>query len=307
MKSSALRRVRSIKRSNSLFGFFATAPAMLTLIGLFIYPLLFSLYVSFTDYNMAAVLGNRTINFVGLQNYSNVLADPAFWNAMRVTVYITISAIAVEFIFALALSVATQKIEKGKSVFISIYLITILVAPIVVALLFRFILNDELGLLNLILRKAGIISRDIGWLSDEKIAKLSVVMVDTWQATSSVFLLLYAAIIAIPKDIFESAVVDGANSWRVFVNIILPSIKSVIIYSMVIRFMDVFRIFDSIFLLTNGGPGDATESLALFIFRKGWTQMDMSKASATSYLMMIVMAVGILLINRVGNYEKKVK
>ncbi len=305
MKSSSVRRVPSIQSSNSIFGFFSTLPAMVTLIALFIYPLIFSLYVSFTDYNMAAVLGKRAINFVGFQNYKNVLTDAAFWNSMGVTVYITVLAIGVEFIIALTLAVGTSRIEKGRPYFIAIFLITIMMAPIVVALLFRFILNDELGLLNLVLRDFGLISKDIGWLSDERIAKLSVIMVDTWQATSSVFLLLYTAIIAIPKDLFESAVVDGANRWRVLANIILPSIKNVIVYSMIIRFMDLFRIFDSIFLLTNGGPGNATESMALYIFRKGWTQMDMSKASAGSYLMMLVMAFGILVINRAGNYEKK--
>ena len=305
MKSSSVRRVPSIQSSSSIFGFFSTLPAMATLFALFIYPLLFSLYVSFTDYNMAAVLGKRAINFVGFQNYKNVLTDAAFWNSMGVTVYITVLAIGVEFIIALTLAVGTSRIEKGRHYFIAIFLITIMMAPIVVALLFRFILNDELGLLNLVLRDFGLISKDIGWLSDERIAKLSVIMVDTWQATSSVFLLIYTAIIAIPKDLFESAVVDGANRWRVLANIILPSIKSVIVYSMIIRFMDLFRIFDSIFLLTNGGPGNATESMALYIFRKGWTQMDMSKASAGSYLMMLVMAFGILVINRAGNYEKK--
>lgn len=304
MKPSLVRHVISVEKSNSRFGFFTTLPALLTLTALFIYPLLFSLYISFTDFNMAAVIGKKAVGFVGIQNFKDILTDPAFWNSMRVTVFITIAAIGIEFILALALAVGTNRIEKGKSYFISIYLVSIMVAPVVVALLFKFILNDELGLLNLFLRKIGLISRDIGWLSDENIAKISVVMVDTWQATSAVFLLLYAAIIAIPRDIFESAVVDGANSWRVLINIILPSIKSVILYSMVIRFMDVFRIFDSIYLLTNGGPGNTTESLAMFIFRKGWTQMDISKASATSYLMMLVMVLGIVLINKAGNYEK---
>lgn len=304
MKSKSVRNTLSIQKSNSIFGFLTTLPAMLVLITLFIYPLLFSLYVSFTDYNMAAVLGKRAINFVGLQNYKNVLTDSAFWNSMRVTLFITVIAICVEFILALALAVNTSRIKKGRSYFIAIFLITIMMAPIVVALLFRFILNDELGLLNLVLRKVGLISADIGWLSDERLAKLSVIIVDTWQATSSVFLLLYTAIIAIPGDIFESADVDGAGRWRVLINIIIPSIKNVIMYSMVIRFMDLFRIFDSIFLLTNGGPGNATESMALLIFRTGWTQMDMSKASATSYLMMLVMAFGMILINRIGSYEK---
>jgi len=304
MKSRSVKHTLSIQKSNSIFGFFTTLPAMLILIALFIYPLLFSLYVSFTDYNMAAVLGKKAINFVGLENYKNVISDTAFWNSMRVTILITAIAIVIEFILALALAVSTSRVERGKAYFIAIFLITIMMAPIVVALLFRFILNDELGLLNLVLRKIGLISADIGWLSDEHLAKLSVIIVDTWQATSSVFLLLYTAIIAIPKDIFESANVDGASKWRVLINIILPSIKNVILYAMIIRFMDLFRIFDSIFLLTNGGPGNATESMALLIFRIGWTQMDMSKASASSYLMMLVMAFGIMMINRIGNYEK---
>jgi len=305
MKSKSVKHTLSIQKSNSIFGFFTTLPAMLILIALFIYPLLFSFYVSFTDYNMAAVLGKRAINFVGFDNYKNVLSDTAFWNSMRVTIQITAIAIVIEFVLALILAVSTSRIERGRAYFIAIFLITIMMAPVVVALLFRFILNDELGLLNLVLRKVGLISADIGWLSDEHLAKLSVIIVDTWQATSSVFLLLYTAIIAIPKDIFESANVDGASKWRVLINIILPSIKNVILYAMIIRFMDLFRIFDSIFLLTNGGPGNATESMALLIFRIGWTQMDMSKASASSYLMMLVMAFGIMLINRIGNYEKK--
>ena len=292
-------------KSNSVFGFFITLPAMLTLTALFIYPLLFSLYVSFTDYNMAAVLGNRAINFIGLKNYGSVMGDSSFQNSMGVTVFITLSAICVQFVIALALAVGTGRIQKGRTFFITIYLITIMVAPVVVALLFRSILNDELGLMNLFLKKIGLITKDIGWLSDQNLSRLSIVIVDTWQATAAVFLLLYTAVISIPKDIMESAIVDGAGNWRTFTGIILPSIKSVIVYSMVIRFMDLFRIFDSIFILTNGGPGDATQSIAFYIFRKGWTQMDISKASAASYLMMLAMAIGIVLISKAGSYEKK--
>jgi multiple sugar transport system permease protein len=285
-------------RANRIFGLAATAPALLVLLALFVYPLAFSAFVGMTDYTVANVLSGRGVSFTGFANYRALLQDAQFQNATKVTLVIAIAAVAMEFTIGIALSASVSRMRRLRGLTTTLFMMTIMIAPVVVSLLFKFLLGDELGVLNGILKAAGLIRSDILWLTSGNLARASMVMIDTWQATSTIFLLVYTAIISIPQDVLESARVDGAGVFQTFFRIILPMVRSVIAYAMVIRFMDAFRIFDSAYLVTNGGPAGATETLSLFIYRKSWTQMDISSASAASFLMMAMMAAGMLLIRR---------
>lgn len=294
-------------KGNGLFGVFAVAPALIVLMTLFLYPLCFSLFVAFSDYSLMGALKGSPLHFTGLKNYARLFRDPSFLQSIATTSLITACAMVLEGGLALLLAQGVSRRRKSRNAYITVFLLTIMIAPIVVAMLFRFILNDELGVLNALLRKSAFVNRNIPWLSSKQLARLSVVVVDTWQATSAVFLLFYTGIISIPAELYESARVDGAGHSRMFFSITLPLIRDVVVYSMVIRFMDLFRIFDAVYLLTNGGPAGATETIAMYIFRRSWTEMDVSKASAASHMMMLLIIAGILLIKSLGQPGKEGK
>ena len=298
-------RMSGYSESNKRFGVLITLPALFVLITLFIYPLVYSICVSFTDYTVANVLSGNGVSFVGLDNYVSLLKNGKFLNTIKATCLIAIPAVALEFSIGLLISASVSRIRRFKGFFTTLFMMTIMIAPVVVSLLFKFLLGDELGVLNGILKAVGLIRADIPWLTDENLARLSITMIDTWQATSTIFLLLYTAIIAIPTDVIEAARIDGAGVFQCFFRVVLPMIKPVIVYSMVIRFMDAFRIFDAPYMVTNGGPAGATESMSLFIYRKSWTDMDISSASASSFIMMILLIIGMTLIRQIGKRRDK--
>ena len=191
-------------------------------------------------------------------------------------------------------------IRKGQGILKTVYLIPMMVAPTVAGLLFRFMLNDDFGLLNVILKSLGIISSNIHWLTDSKIALISIMYVDSWAMIPFVFLLLYTGLSSVSEDVVESGKIDGANRLQIFFRIQMPIIKPTVIIALVIRFMDVFRIFDSIYVLTKGGPGKATESLSLLIYRTNWNKYNVGYASAMSYIMLVFMIIVALTIQYIG-------
>ena len=282
--------ITSVKKSrkhshDQLFGMAITAPSVILLALLFLYPIAYSLVISFTNYNYV----RGTMNFVGFTNYLRAFEDADFLNALRVTFIISIASVVVQFIVGVLLSAFIVNMRRGQGFLKSAYLIPMMIAPTVAGLLWRFLLNNEFGAINHLLGAAGITT--IPWLVNERLALICVVIVDSWTSIPYVFLLMYTALTTVSADMLEAGTIDGANSWQIFFRIQLPSIRAALMVALVIRFMDVFRIYDSIDIMTKGGPGTATEALSLYIYRVNWTKYQMGKASAMSYIMMVVMAV----------------
>lgn len=297
------KSTRQIK--DERFGFFMSLPSMILLGLLFIFPIIYSFGASFTNYRLA----QGDLKFIGFENYIKAFTDATFWSSVKITLLITVGALLVEFFFAMLLSGLITNIRKGQGVLKTIYLIPMMVAPTVAGLLFRFMLNDDFGLLNVILKSLGVISSNIHWLTDSKIAIISIIYVDSWATIPFVFLLLYTGLSSVSEDVVESGKIDGANRLQIFFRIQMPIIKPTVIIALVIRFMDVFRIFDSIYVLTKGGPGKATESLSLLIYRTNWNKYNVGYASAMSYIMLIFMIIVALFIQYMGrdkdNYRRR--
>lgn len=294
---SKKRKVTCYKRGNIFFGVLITLPAIFIISFLYIYLLMYSFFISLTDFNLV----KDEINFIGLRNYVTTIKSGDFHNSLQVTFTIAFFAVFFEFLFGLLLAVTVNGILKKKELFKTIFLMPIMIAPTVVGLLFRFMLNDEFGILNAVLKDFGLISQNIGWLVDSKLAKLSIIILDIWATTPLVFLLLYTGITGISKELYESGRIDGANGWQLFCKITMPLIKRVSLLVIFIRFMDVFRVFDSIYVLTKGGPGRATESLSMLIYRVNWYSFDVGLASSITYIMTIIMLIIIIIINRLGS------
>jgi multiple sugar transport system permease protein len=283
-----------------LFGIFITLPAIILLALLFVFPVIFSFSLSFTDYNISKM---AVPSFVGLRNYISIIRSSEFLNAVKVTFIITSGALSIQFVCGLTLAALVNSIQRNQGIFKTGYLIPMMIAPTVSGLLFRFMLNSEFGILNTMLKSMRVISTNIPWLTDLRLAVFCIMLVDSWSTIPLVFLLMYTALSGLSHTIIEAGRIDGASAFQIFFLIQLPCIRGPALVTLFLRFMDVFRIYDSIYVLTRGGPGTATESLSILIYKVNWVRYEMGNAASMSYIMMFIMFV-IALGIQYFSYEK---
>ncbi len=245
-------------------------------------PLVYAFTVSFTNYDIKQP--NQTLQFVGFRNYAVGLKDSEFITSVKNTILIVGVSLALEFIIGLVLSLILSKERKGYSVWRTILLIPSVIAPVVVGVLWRMLLNPDYGLFKLWFDKIGL---NKAWLSDPIWAKITVIMVETWTWTPFVMLTLVAGLKSLSDTPFEAARIDGASGWQIFRYITMPMLKPVIAVTFLLRLMDAFKMFDNIYVLTYGGPGLATEVLSLRIYKKGLKYFDISVASAQSWVFLL--------------------
>jgi multiple sugar transport system permease protein len=253
------------------------APAMLVLAGLSIYPLLYLIKVSLT--------GARGFT---LAHYARLFQDHLFTVAAGQTLLYAAAALTLEFFLGLALALLVDSLVHGRALVRVSLLAPMLLPPVVAAVIWRLIYNPEFGVLNGMLRQLGVNTANLTWTSGRTSAMLSVIMVDVWQWTPFLFLLLTAGLQAIPSEPLEAARVDGAGYWRTLVDVILPLLKPTILLALLLRSMDLLRIFDQIFILTQGGPGSATETVSLYIYRTAFRFSNFGYAAAMSFVGLVI-------------------
>ena len=251
------------------------APAVVVLGALSIYPLLFAIEVSL-----------RTPQGYGLGNFARLARDQFFLVALAQTLVYTAGALVVEFTLGLLLALLLNREFRGHRTLRSILLIPMLLPPVVVAVIWRLILNPEFGVLNGTLRSWGVNTAGLTWFGSESTAMLSVILVDIWQWTPFMFLLLLAGLQGLPVEPFEAARVDGASPLEIFRRLTLPMLRPVIAIAVLLRAMDLLRVFDQIFILTQGGPGFATETVTLYIYRTAFRYWNFGYAAAMSFVLL---------------------
>ena len=250
------------------------APAVGLLAILSFYPLIFSVKVSLTGARGAFTLAH----------YARLLTDQLFHAAVIQTgLYAAVSLIA-ETILGLALALLIDSLHRGRAFFRAGLLAPLLLPPVVCAVVWRLIFNPQFGVLNGTLRSWGIDTSNLTWTNGSNTALLSVAAVDIWQWTPFMFLLLSAGLQAVPRDPIEAAKIDGASPWRVFVDIVFPLLKPTLLLAVILRAMDLIRIFDQIWILTQGGPGSATETVSLYIYKTAFRFFNFGYAAAMSFL-----------------------
>lgn len=261
-------------------GWIWLAPAVAVLLLLTIYPLFFAVEVSL-----------RTPSGYGVGNFTRLATDRFFLISLGQTLIYTAGALAVEFSLGLALALLVNREFRGRRVLRSILLIPMLLPPVVVAVIWRLILNPEFGVLNGALRSWGFDASGLTWFGSEKTAMLSVILVDVWEWTPFMFLLLLAGLQGLPVEPFEAAVVDGASRRQAFLRLTLPMLRPVIAIAVLLRGMDLLRVFDQIFILTQGGPGFATETVTLYIYRTAFRYWNFGYAAAMSFVLLVATTV----------------
>ena len=273
---------------------FYIAPAFITLIVILLYPLGYSFWLSFHKWTLRTF--RTEIPFVGFGNYSDLFANTDFLASLRITVTFVILALLIEFTLGMLLALLLNHELKGKGIIRSVILLPMMCTNVVIGLTWRLLFNYEYGIINYYL--SALHFSPVEWLSSPSIALFSVIIVDVWNTTSFVTLMLLAGLQSMPDEPFEAAKIDGASSIQTFFYLTLPLLRQTILVALLWRVIDTFRIFDVVYLLTAGGPARSTETVSIYIYRYGFQSFNLGYASAASYFMIVVLLVGAAILAR---------
>jgi multiple sugar transport system permease protein len=257
-------------------------PTLLVLVVMVAFPTAYVLITSFREFNLTDPAAGKP--FVGLENYATLLSDPAFFAALWKSVLFTVASVALTFVLGMAIALLLNRRDlSGTGLTRTVILVPLILTPLVIGAMYRFMLERDNGIINEILALVGL--ERIPFLASSTWAMISVILVDAWQWTP------FAVLESLPVEPFEAARMDGASKWGEFWNITLPLLAPVIAVVLLIRTMDAFREFDKIFIMTGGGPGTATQTLPIFLYRAGFQDFNMGFSAATGVIMLIIVTI----------------
>jgi multiple sugar transport system permease protein len=256
-----------------------------------LFPLGYAIWLSLLNYD----LGSGSREFIGLGNYRELLDDARFWMTLARTIGIVLAAVGLEFCLGLLVAYGLYRLTFGVRVLNLLMFLPNIVTPVVAALFLRWIFIGRWGLISGLLIGWGIFPPD--FLGDPFWARVTVVLADAWQFTPFMILVLYAGLNTVDQSQIEAAQIDGAGIWMLLFRIMLPSIRPLIVFVLAIRLMDAFRFFDTIYVLTGGGPGTATETITIYTYALAFRLLQVGKASALGVLTLgfVAMLVGVMI------------
>lgn len=263
-------------------------PTLLILVVMLAFPTGYVLLISLRDFQLTnPTAGNP---FVGLENYRTLLSDAAFFAALWKSVLFTVASVALTFGLGMGIALLLNRRDlSGIGLTRTVILVPLILTPLVIGATYRFMLERDNGVINEILALVGF--ERIPFLASSAWAMISVILVDAWQWTPFAVLVLLAGLESLPVAPFEAAQMDGASRWGEFWYITMPLLAPVIAVVLLIRTMDAFREFDKIFIMTGGGPGTATQTLPIFLYRAGFQDFNMGFSAATGVVMLIIVTI----------------
>jgi ABC-type sugar transport system permease subunit len=265
-------------------GYLFILPAFLLYVVFMIYPFLYSIYLSFTDWNGATPVKD----FVGLENYRNLFDDELLWTALKHNlIWVVIGTIG-PMVIGLLLAVLLWRQPRGFTLFRTIYFMPQVLSPVVIAIVWGWIYNPIFGLLNQALDRVGLESVSRGWLGDPDVALYAVLIAAIWAETGFVFVVFLAGLQNVSKDLLEAATLDGANAWRRFKDVTVPQLSNVINVVTALLLIGGFSVFDIIFVMTAGGPANSTEVIATYTYTEAFTQNRIGYSQTLSLIMTVI-------------------
>ncbi len=269
-------------------------PGLFVLIGILIFPIIFTIRLSLSGWNSYT----PEMNFIGITNYIRLFTDdPRFWESFFRLSFLSVSTVILQYIIGFALALMVWREIKFKRFFRVIFLIPMMTTPVIMTVIWRTFFHESLGPVNDLLGHVGI--GPILWLSDPVIAKFTVIIVEVWQWTPFMFLLLLAGLLSLPREPFLAAAIDGASSFRKFVYVTFPLMAPISIGAIIIRLIEASKIMDTVFVLTSGGPGTATETSSFYIYIKGLREFQMGYAATLSFTYLVIMIISLTIIAKV--------
>ncbi len=276
------------------FKWILVGPAVLLIVALSIYPLAFSLVVSFINYDFQ-IPGHA---FVGLKNFERVIFDPVARWSLVLTAGLSGVSVAVEFMLGLAVALTMVRSFPGRGLIMSILIVPLFISPVIVGQAWTLLLQRPFGPTNYVLSQLLGYEVTIGWLTESPWLYISLIIADVWQWTPFMFVILLAGLTSIPPNLYEAAELDGVNAWQAFWAITLPHLAPMMLLAITFRLLDAIRMFDTIFIMTGGGPGTQTYTASYYLYTIGFTQFHLSQATAGSWLFLIVTALVVTLLVR---------
>lgn len=270
-------------RQNHRIKFLFVIPAIVWVLVFTIFPLLYSLRLSF----MRARLGQPQ-TFYGLNNFLRAFSDYRFWSTLQVTLFFVVVSVTLTVLLGLLLALLFHRPLRGQRVFRSLFTMPLFTAPVALGYLGLTIFHEEVGAVNTVLRALGMSSLP-RWFSDVWLARLAVVLVDVWQWTPFCFLVTLAGLQSLSEEIYEAARLDTSSGWDIFRYITFPLLTPVLFTVTILRIVETFKVLDIPFSMTSGGPGAATQTYSFYIYLTGLRNFNAGYASALAYLLLIVM------------------
>jgi multiple sugar transport system permease protein len=285
----ALRRTfrdRWRSRFNEKVGYLFILPSLLLLVVFLLVPLLFSLYLSFTDWNSPAI---KSVPFIGLANYSFMMGDLRFWNALKNTLYYTVLYVPLGMLVSLVLALILNGAIKGTNVFRALFFMPVISSWVAVSVIWITLLDPTAGVLNYLLQVLGL--PGVNWLSDPNTAMIAIVIIAVWKGAGFSMVIWLAGLKAIPRTLYEAALIDGASRWRQFRSVTLPLLAPTTFFLTITGIIGSFQVFSPVYVITKGGPLNATDVVVFRIYQRAFQEFKMGYASALSWLLFAIIFV----------------
>ena len=260
-------------------------PVLGLILAITIFPLIYSIGISLTYYYLPAGISPR---FVGIKNYITAFQDSVFWNSVKITFKIAIPALFLEFFIGFALALLLNGVRKGRTIITSFLVSPVMIAPAAAAMAFRLLYHPQYGPINAFLSTLFRKPVQIAWLGSPEISFFSILLVDVWQMTPFVMLILLAGLSGISEELYESAKVDGGSPFQMFRYITLPLLRLPIIVAILIRMIDLLKFFDLVYVLTMGGPARTTETVSFFTYFAGLRFFRVGYGAALSLILLFM-------------------
>ena len=288
------------KKDERIAAYIFTSPAIVLLIAFLVVPMIYTVYYSVFKYQ---VMRPNDISFIGLDNYTKLFKDAEFWKALRNTFYFTIIVVPVQCVLALALALLVSKRFKGVAVFRTMYFSPQLTSMVVISVLWTVLYNSNpnTGLINSILVGFGL--QPINFLTNAKTAMNAIIFMSTWQGAGYQMMIFLAGLQGIPKEQYEAASVDGANTWQQFWNITIPNLKGTIKYVIMITMIQAMKLFTQPYVMTQGGPKNSTKTMVYYIYTQGFQKGNFGYACSVAAVFFVIVVAMSLILQKITNAD----
>ena len=288
------------KKDERVAAYIFTLPAIALLVAFLVVPMIYTVYYSVFKYQ---VMRPNDITFIGLDNYTKLFKDAEFWKALKNTFYFTIIVVPVQCVLALALALLVSRRFKGVSVFRTMYFSPQLTSMVVISVLWTVLYNSNpnTGLINSIL--VGLGMQPINFLTNAKTAMNAIIFMSAWQGAGYQMMIFLAGLQGIPKEQYEAASVDGANTWQQFWNITIPNLKGTIKYVIMITMIQAMKLFTQPYVMTQGGPKNSTKTMVYYIYTQGFQKGNFGYACSVAAVFFVIVVAMSLILQKITNAD----
>ena len=279
------KRKRIWRVSDTVFAYILNVPSVLIILALVAFPIVYSFIISLKKYNLKRP---HRIRFVGLQNYLDIVQEPLFWHSLRVTAYFVCVSIILILVLGIALALLMNESFRGRGLLRSLILVPWAIPLVINGLMWQWVYNGRVGVLNGLLYSLGLIDEYVGWLSQPFLALNLVAFAHVWNNTPFAAIILLSALQAIPEEQYRASMVDGAGLWQRFRHVTIPWLLHPILIIMIYQTMVAFRVFDLIYTITGGGPARATYVIAWQTYTVAFGDYDFGHGNAYAYIITLI-------------------